>query len=427
MTPGTPHEASAVLATSWLTARRLRAQALVLAACLWGVCTADFATPGLFDRAGNIKFQDFLPLYVSGRLVAQGRAGELYNQQVVAGEIEKIVHRTGGDGQLRVLLPNLYGPQVGLLFAPLSRLSFPIAAWIWSAVNLLAFFACVFVVWRVCPGLHPHARFVALSAIAFPPLFNFFVRGQTSVLVLICFAAAFLALRADRSWLAGMAFGLLVFKPQFLIAIPLLLLLAGAWKMLAGLSVSAAAQIAWTWAYFGGAVMRSYFDLLWHVPNWISSAELPFAAIQMHSWRSFWSLLIPWPQVAMLLYLLSSLVTIALAASVWKSASPLALRFSAVTLAVVLVNPHLFVYDLLVLTPALLLLAEWTLTNAQHRFSVTLRGLVYLAFILPLLGPLSLWTHFQLSVPAFAVLFWFLWRSVSAVLPESRDRRLASP
>ena len=53
---------------------RLRAQAIVLAVCLWSVCAVDFATPGLFDRAGNIKFQDFLPDYVSAQLIAHGRS-----------------------------------------------------------------------------------------------------------------------------------------------------------------------------------------------------------------------------------------------------------------------------------------------------------------------------------------------------------------
>src|SRR5450432_854163 len=61
----------------WLTPRRLRAQAIVLAICLWGVCAVDFATPGIFDRAGNIKFQDFLPLYISAKLISQHRAAEL--------------------------------------------------------------------------------------------------------------------------------------------------------------------------------------------------------------------------------------------------------------------------------------------------------------------------------------------------------------
>ncbi len=392
-------------AAKWLTPRRIRAQAIVLALCLWGVCAVDFATPGLLDRAGNIKFQDFLPLYVSAQLIANGRATELYDQQVTAKSVHAVVSEVP-----RVRLPNLYGPQVGLIFVPLARFSFPVAARIWVVTSLLVFFACVYLAWKSCPALRLHSAVVLICSLAFPALFHFFVRGQSSAVVLACFTAAFLAFRAQRTWLAGIALGFLVFKPQFLVAIPIVLLVAQAWKTLAGLVVAAAAQLALTSLYFGPAVMHAYFGTLWHISRVIGALELSLAPIQMHSLRSFWSLLIPWSQPAFALYLLSSMVIVFMAAVVWKSSAPLALRFSALTVAAVLVNPHLFVYDLLVLAPALLLLADWILTNPQNPSSATLKLLTYLAFVLPLFGPLSRWTHIQLSVPAFTVLLWVLWR-----------------
>jgi len=103
----------------WLTPRRLRAQAIVLAICLWGVCAIDFATPGLFDRAGNIKFQDFLPVYISAKLISRHRASEMYDQQTTNRNASRDHRRPG-----RVRIPFLYGPQVGLLFVPLSEFSF---------------------------------------------------------------------------------------------------------------------------------------------------------------------------------------------------------------------------------------------------------------------------------------------------------------
>jgi hypothetical protein len=246
------------------------------------------------------------------------------------------------------------------------------------------------------------------------------VRGQTSALVLACFTAAFLAFRADRGWLAGVALGFLFFKPQFLVAIPIVLLLARAWKEFVGLVVAAAAQFAFTRIYFGPAVMHSYFDALRHVSR--GGAELSLAPIQMHSLRSFWLLLIPWPDVALALYVLSSIVVIAMAAAVWKFSAPLAVRFSALTLAAVLVNPHLFIYDLLVLAPVLLILVDCTLIHARFALSPALRLLLYFAYVLPLFGPLSRWTHVQLSVPVFAALLWVLWcgrRTTSEELASS--------
>jgi hypothetical protein len=419
-------------AANFLTPRRLRAQAIVLALCLWGVCAVDFATPGPFDRAGNIKFQDFLPSYVSAHLIAQGRANELYSQQVTADAMQAVVPLISNREPVRpvppnlvpsnLVLPNLYGPQVGLFFVPLTRFSFPVAARIWVVASLLVYAACIYFVWKVCPTLRPHFGMVALAALAFPPLFHFFVRGQNSALVLACFTAAFLAFRADRTWLAGIALGFLIFKPQFLVAIPLVLLLSYAWKPLAALILSAGAQLALAHIYFGPAVMNAYFDTLWHMSRVIGASELSLAPIQMHSLRSFWTLLIPWPQLpwpqlALALYGLTSIVTVIVAAAFWKSSAPLSLRFSALTLAAVLVNPHLFIYDLLVLAPATLLLADWTLANPHHPSSPALRMLTYLAFVLPLFGPLARWTHLQLSVPVFVALLWLLWRDF--ITPDS--------
>jgi alpha-1,2-mannosyltransferase len=390
----------------WLTPRRLRAQAIVVALCLWGVCAVDYATPGLFDRAGNIKFQDFLPIFISARLIARHRSAALYDYALEQREVEQI---TGRSTSVRV--PNFYGPQVGLLFVPLATLPFLTAASVWVALSLLIYFVCVFAVLKRCPSLAAHSGLVWLSAIAFPPLFHLFVRAQLSALPLACFTAASLAFHSRKPLLAGVALGLLMLKPQFLVALPLIFLLARSWSSLAGLLLSAAAQLGVARICFGPGVMHGYFDMLLHPARWIATAELTLAPIQMHSLRSFWSLLVPWPSIALLLYVLSSLFVIAFATSIWNSKRPLPVRFSALVLAAVLTNPHLLVYDLLVLAVVILLLADYALSHQQERTSPPIRVLTYMAFLLPLFGPLARWTHIQLSVIAFTVLLWILWRS----------------
>jgi hypothetical protein len=118
-----------------LSTKRIRAQAIILAVCLWGVCIVDFASPGLFDRAGNIKFQDFLPVYVSARLIAQHRATELYDANVQADEL----HARIGEST-RVQIPDVYGSQVGRLFVLLTNFSFPTAAKVLGRVKLASLF-----------------------------------------------------------------------------------------------------------------------------------------------------------------------------------------------------------------------------------------------------------------------------------------------
>ena len=80
--------------------------------------------------------------------------------------------------------------------------------------------------------------------------------------------------------------------------------------------------------------------MLLHSAGQPGSTELSLSPIQMHSLRTFWALLIPWPRGVWLLYVLSSIAAVGMAAAVWKSSSPRALRFSALILASVLVNPH---------------------------------------------------------------------------------------
>ena len=73
-------------------------------------------------------------------------------------------------------------------------------------------------------------------------------------------------------------------------------------------------------------------------------------------------------------------------------------------------NPHIYVYDLVALVPGFLLLADWLLAKPQHPTRPALSLLLYLAFLLPLFGPLAYWTHVQLSVVVFAAILWNLYR-----------------
>ena len=56
----------------------------------------------------------------------------------------------------------------------------------------------------------------------------------------------------------------------------------------------------------------------------------------------------------------------------------------------------------------LLLAADWALTHESEASQFSM--LLYLAFVLPLFGPLSRWTHIQLSVIVFVALLWTLYR-----------------
>ena len=84
-------------------------------------------------------------------------------------------------------------------------------------------------------------------------------------------------------------------------------------------------------------------------------------------------------------------------------------------LATVLVAPHLTVYDLLILAPAFLLMADWAVGGAE-RSAAMMSVLLYLCYPLFLLGPLARITHLQLSVIAMTGLLFLI----------DRDRKMPS-
>ena len=388
---------------SWLTAGRVRIHGLLLAVCLWTVYAVDMSTPGLLDRNGLVKGTDFLHFYTLGTVALRGRGDLLYNLRAQAELARELVTQAPNS-----LYVPLYGPQLSLFFAPFARLPYSWALTAWLAVNVLVYAFCCHAVWKTCPNLRADRWTLFILAIAFPGFFHLLAWGQTSGLALLCFTLAYLALRRDRALLAGLAIGSLIFKPQLGLAAAVVFVFAREWEVVAGAVAAASIQLAAAWMHYGSEVMRAYFHALTHLGEVLPLLEPRL--YQTHSLRSFWSLLLPWPRVAFALYLICALGVLVLALQVWRSKAQLSVRFSALLFATVLVSPHLTVYDLVILAPAFLLLGDWALAHREQPCAPRIQQLMYVCFLLFLMGPLARITHLQLSVVALTALLWISWR-----------------
>ncbi len=385
-----------------LTDRRLRAHGLILALCLWSVYLWNMATPGLLDRSGNLKGTDFLHFYTLGSLALTHRGDDLYNLRAQSDLAAQLVPAAAG---IRYL--PLYPPQVSIFFAPFARLSYPRALLLWLTLSKLLYLLCCYAVWRACPDLRNHKLTVFILAVAFPAFWHLMAWGQTSALALAFFTLAFFSLRAQRDFLAGLALGCLIFKPQLALASAIVFLITLRWRIIAGALVSAAAQLTAAWLYYGPGPLREWMLTLRNVPRLLPLLEpRPY---QTHCLRTFWTMLLPWPSITLALYLISAVLVCLWTLACWRSSLPLSVRFSALLFATVLVAPHLTVYDLVILAPAFLLLSDWTLIHPDSVAARHLPLLLYLAFALPLLGPLARWTHLQLSVPIMAAILFVIW------------------
>src|SRR5882672_8435801 len=244
----------------WLTARRLRAHGLILALSLWYVYMWNVTTPGMLDRSHNFKGTDFLHFYTLGSLALAHRGADLYNLEAQSEVAAQRVPAAAGISYLP-----LYPQQVSIFFAPFARLSYPFALILWLTLSALIYGTCCYALWRACPNLRSHNLTVFILAVGFPAFWHLIAWGQTSALALAFFTLAFFSLRAHQEFLAGLALGCLIFKPQLALAAALVFVVTLNWRVMGGALLSAAAQLTTAWLYYGPGPLRAWMRMLFNV------------------------------------------------------------------------------------------------------------------------------------------------------------------
>jgi hypothetical protein len=348
------------------------------AVLLWFVYAFTIATPGVLDRAGAVKGWDFPQFYALGRLAGAGRVGDLANGTAIGRAAAESVSPTLATS---TFVP-VYGPQVALLFRPLASLPYLDALGVWLGVSFVLCVLCSVTLWRACERLHHDAPAVIAMAVGAPVYFFLACYAQLSAVGLALFTLGWLALDRGRPVLAGIALGTLAYKPQLGLAAAVVLLAAAEWPVVGGAVAAAAAQLGVAWLYAGTAVMRGYAHTIMHLGDHITLVEEKRHLLQ--SLSSFFDLLLPWPRVAIALYVVSTIAALAWTWRIWTSGAPLPLRYSALLVATVLVSPHFYVYDLVILVPAGFFLAN-AAVDAGHARRPLVACLVLL-YVAPLAG-----------------------------------------
>ena len=356
--------------------------------------------------------RDFVHFYVQGVVAVEHDVRALYDMEALAAIVPRVVPDAG-----EMRFPPVYGPQVAVFFSPLARLPYNAALFTWLAISLAVYLACAWLVLQRCPRLQDRRGSVFLLLIGAPALLFDLRFSQASAIALACVTAAFVALDNKRPFLAGLAIGSLFYKPPLGIAAAFIFVAAGEWVLVAGAVVAVLAQVAVGCAYWGPAILVDYVGALRRLPEVAAGME-PFK-FHMHSWRALFQLLGLPEAVATTAHVVMSVGTLRIATTCWRSRAPLAVRFSGLLLATVLVDPHIYVYDLIILTPALLILWDWTLGEPDRTLGTVsflpgswqpvARGkvlvrLLYLGYFAPLLGAFASLVPVHFSVLVLATL-----------------------
>jgi hypothetical protein len=378
-----------------MSIKRLRVYGSLLAITLWSVWLIDISDTGVLDRLGKIKGTDFLQFYVAGSLVRDGRSDLLYDVRSHYARAQAVA----GTPRETLFIP-VQSPQTALAFAPLAGFGYTSALAIWLAVTGLLYGAACWLTWKSCAALRGYPVESVVACAAFPAFYSTVLHGQLSCVAVLCIAAALAAFRRGQPVMAGLALGCLVFKPHWVLAAGAVFVAARQWRVVIGIGAAAAAQVAMTCLLMGPAVMGAYTSMLRSLP---SVAELlePRAS---NTLKGFFHALVPFETAALVLYAATAVVTVIATAALWRTSARFEIRFAAVLLAIVLVSPHAFEYDLVLLAPAYLLLANWRAETPDEPGMRVMTWAGGALFVAPLFTGLPVVLRLQFSVTAMAVM-----------------------
>jgi len=206
--------------------RTLRGVAIIgWVGCVIGLVTFIAGVNGPLNAQGEYVGGDFLTFYTVGRMVLEGKAGSLYDLREQLQTLRRIAGRPDFDR----MQPYVNPPMLGLLSSPLALLPFP-AAYAASVVLLaLVFWAGLRWVRRVVPELASEWFVVVALSLLFFPFGRTITGGQNTAISFALIAALIVALRGGRQAWAGVALGLMCYKPHFVLILSLLLLSRRYW------------------------------------------------------------------------------------------------------------------------------------------------------------------------------------------------------
>ena len=179
----------------------------------------------------NVEKTDFSLTYVGARIVHQGLGSQLYNL-----DLQKQVRNSLFQHPNPLFFE--HPPFEALLLAPLAALPFRTAYMLWGFLNATVWLLLIFFMRPHLPAPLEDLGYVALWLL-FPPLGVALYQGQSSVLLLALYAAAFVLLRENHEFVAGAALGLGLFKFQFVLPSATIFLFRKQWRFLGGFCLTA--------------------------------------------------------------------------------------------------------------------------------------------------------------------------------------------
>ncbi|HEY6632918.1 MAG TPA: glycosyltransferase family 87 protein [Rhizobiaceae bacterium] len=296
----------------------------------------------LYDADGRPRATDFVAFWAAGKLVLAGHAADAYDWA-----IHKSVAVTNGidiNGHFTFQYP----PTFLILTPALALIPYPVAMLAWIAVGLPLYLGAV----RLVAG----GWNATLAALAWPAVLWNMVVGQTGFVTAALLGAG-IALIDRRPAAAGICFGLLTYKPQFGLLIPVALIAGGRWRVVGWAAASTLALAALSVAVLGISPWTAFLDSA----SRVNDAILTSGGTQFTKLQSLYGYVralggsaeAAWAAHAALVLLLAVFV-----ARTWRANTEFDLKAAALATATIIASPYAFIYDFVALAIPLVFLGR---------------------------------------------------------------------
>ncbi len=369
------------------------------AAILWIIATAH----GLSDYAGRPLGTDFSSFHTAGRLALEGRnpfdQAALYRAEQAA------------FGNATRYYSFSYPPIFLLPAAALAMLPYATALALWLALTFGFYLAAMAVLrTRFDTASDTEKPLFLLVAAAFPGVFVNLSHGQNGFLAAGLMAMG-LALLDRRPLAAGLCFGLLAFKPQLGLLIPFALGVDGRWKSFTAAAATVAVLVLTSVMAFGIESWRGFLDAM----TFSRQAVLDHDGVGYAKMISVFAAARLWHAPLALAYgvqAIAAVTAILWVMRLWRSSADIRLKGAALCLGTLLVTPFALDYDLMLLAPALALIAAY---GRKQGFAPFALSLLTLLWAMPLLSrPIATVTPILLAPLAILALLHMIGRRATA-------------
>ncbi len=374
----------------WLNRERLTVYPwIIFVGYLLALAYLYLSGSGLIDGRGDPIGGDFSHYWVASSMALKGGPAEVYQPALFLAAQEQAFG-------VPIPLIWLYPPTYLLMVLPLALLPYLASLGLWLSFTLAGF---VLVMRRIAPS-----SITVGLALAFPGTFQNLIHGQNGFLSALLLGAGLLVL--DQAPVtAGILFGLLSFKPHFVVLIPLALAAGRRWRALLSMALCCGGLVAASFLVLGADAWAAFRH---NLPGMLQILETGKLAEGIFTLTSKMPTLLSavllaggptW--LALALQAAVMVATAGIVIWVWSREAPAAERAAVLVLCILLFPPYEFLYDLVILALPLAWLGWQGFSEGWRPGELPV---LILGFLTPILVPMLALLNFQITPLVLALL-----------------------